>query len=303
MKVAIGRYTVDITHPDKVLLPPGITKGDLIHYYDSIADRMVPYLKDRPLMMHRFPEGLSGESFYQKDISSYFPSWIKTCKVPKKDGFNTFVLCQNRATLVYLANQACITPHLSLGRCDKLNYPDRMIFDLDPPRLTEETFKTIRFLALQLKELLASVGLRTFTMTTGSRGLHVIVPLNRTLLFPDVKACADLCAQIIIHEYPQKATQEIRKEKRHDKIFIDTLRNQYSAMAVAPYAVRAKEGAPVATPLHWHEIEAGPLSPTEYTISTIFERLKTQDDPWADLLTTRQSLTSPLKKLKKLITW
>ena len=303
MKVSIGSHTVDITHPDKLLLPPAITKGDLIHYYDKIADRMLPYLKDRPLMMHRFPEGLSGESFYQKDISTYFPSWIKTCTVPKKGGFNTFVLCQNRATLVYLANQACITPHLWLARCDKLTLPDRMIFDLDPPKLTEETFATIRFLALHLKELLASVGLRSFTMTTGSRGLHIIVPLNRTVPFPQVKACADLCAQIIIHQYGEKATQELRKEKRKERIFIDTLRNQYGATAVAPYAVRAKEGAPVATPLQWAELEAGPLSPTQFTISTLFERFETTEDPWADFFTTRQTLTNPVKKLQKLVTW
>lgn len=210
MKKKYGKYEVEITHPDKVLLPKGITKGDLIDYYDKIADQMVPYCKDRALMMHRFPEGLEGESFYQKDASAYFPDWIKRAKIPKEGGFNSMVVCQNRATLVYLANQACITPHLWLSRIDKLHNPDRLIFDFDP---SGDDFSLVQFVALAMKDLLDSLGLTSFVMTTGSRGVHIIIPLNRRLEFKTVRDFAQQCAQEIIKAHPNKATMEIRKEK------------------------------------------------------------------------------------------
>lgn len=279
--IKIGRYTVELTHTDKLLLPPKISKGDILSYYEKIADIMVPYLKNRALMMHRFPEGLKGESFYQKDASAYFPSWIKRAEIPKEGGYNHYVVCQNKATLVYLANQACITPHIWLSRIDKLHYPDRLIFDLDA---SAENFNNIRLMALALRDILASAGLVSFVMTTGSRGLHVIVPLDRKLEFKAVKEFATLCAHRLLEAYPQKTTLEIRKEKRGDKIFIDTLRNQYGATAVAPYAIRARPGAPVATPLHWHELEDKKLTSQTYTINNIFDRLSKIDDPWKDFL-------------------
>lgn len=294
MKKRIGRYLVEITNPDKILLPKKITKGALIEYYDKIAEHMIPYMKNRALIMHRFPDGLEGESFYQKDASAYFPTWIKTVLIPKEGGYNNSVVCQNHATLVYLANQACITPHLWLSRIDKLHFPDRLIFDFDP---AGDDFSTVRFLALALKELLDTLGLIAFVMTSGSRGLHVIVPLSRTLEFKQVKAFATCCAEILVHAYPEKATLEIRKEKRGERVFIDTLRNHYGATSVAPFAIRAKRGAPIATPLHWYEIDDASLSPQKYTITNIFKRLKALDDPWKELLTLRQSLKKPMKKI------
>lgn len=295
MKKTYGRYTVTITHPEKVLLPSTITKGDIIEYYDKIADRMVPYLKNRPLMMHRFPDGLSGESFYQKDASDYFPAWIKRAQVPKEGGFNDFVVCQNRATLVYLANQACITPHIWLSRIDTLHYPDRLIFDLDP---SGEDFTPIKTLALSLKSILDSLGLIAFVMTTGSRGVHIIIPLNRAAEFKEVRSFALQCAHILLKEHPELATLEIRKEKRGDKVFIDTLRNQYAATAVAPYAIRAIPGAPIATPLHWHELEDAKLGPQTFNVGNVFKRLESIDDPWEELLKAKQSLIKAKSKLK-----
>ncbi len=287
MKRKYGRYSVEITNPEKVLLPPAITKLNIIDYYDNIANRMVPYLKNRALMMHRFPDGLSGESFYQKDVSAYFPEWITTARVPKTGGYNTMVVCQNRATLVYLANQACITPHTWLSRIDKLKYPDRLIFDLDP---SDEDFNKVRFIALALKELLDSLGLISFVMTSGSRGLHIIIPISRTLRFKQVKEFATHCARLLVEAYPDTATLEFKKEKRGDRVFIDTMRNQYGATSVAPFALRAKPGAPVATPLHWQEIQNPKLSPQTYTITNLFKRLESIEDPWHQLLRIRQSL-------------
>src|SRR5262249_37058792 len=156
-------------------------------YYNKIAIHMLPYVKDRPLMMHRFPDGIYGESFYQKDASAYFPSWIKQALVPKEGGYNNYVVCQNRATLVYLANQACITPHVWLSRIDKLHHPDKLVFDLDP---SGTDFSVVCHIALALKKILEHKKLHPFVMTTGSHGLHVVVPLDRTTIFEKVKSFA-----------------------------------------------------------------------------------------------------------------
>jgi bifunctional non-homologous end joining protein LigD len=277
-KLRFGRYTVEITNPDKVLFPDGITKGELIEYYAGIAPIMLPYLKDRPLMMHRFPNGIEGESFYQKDASPYFPPWIKQVLVPKEGGYNSYVVCQNQATLVYLANQACITPHVWLSKIDKLHYPDKMIFDLDPS--APHTFKLVCHIAEMIKTMLEEKGLHPYVMTTGSHGLHVTVPLDRTCTFETVKKFARMCAQILIEQEPAHATLEIRKDKRQGRVFIDTLRNQYASTAVSPYAVRAHPGAPVATPLYWDELKDPSLSAQAYTIKTIGKRLQKLGDPW-----------------------
>ncbi len=295
-EIKSGRYSIKLSNTEKVLLPPGITKGDIIAYYDHIADTMVPYLKNRALMMHRFPEGLQGESFYQKDASSYFPPWIKRAKVPKEGGYNDFVVCQNAATLIYLANQACITPHIWLSRIDKLHFPDRLIFDLDP---SGEDFNEVRFIALALKEVFDHLSLTSFAMTTGSRGIHVVVPIDRKLDFHSVKDFAHSCAMHLVHAFPTKATLEIRKEKRGTKVFIDTLRNQYGATAVAPYAIRARPGAPVATPLHWKEVQDKKLTAQKFTLATIAHRLEKTEDPWKDLLKMRQSLKKALLLIQR----
>lgn len=274
-KLHFGTYHVTITNPDKLLFPDGITKGDLIEYYATIAPIMLPYLKDRALMMHRFPDGITGESFYQKDASSYFPRWIKQAQVPKEGGYNNYVVCQNKATLVYLANQACITPHVWLSRVDNLNYPDKMIFDLDP---SSHDFQLVCHIALRLKEILESVKLHPYAMTTGSHGIHVTVPLDRTCSFEEVKAFALQCARRLLEKEPEHVTIEIRKDKRQGRVFIDTLRNQYGSTAVAPYAVRAHPGAPIATPLYWEELLDKSLSSQTYTIKNISSRLR--QSPW-----------------------
>lgn len=295
MKQTFGQYTITLSNIDKPLLGT-YTKGDLISYYAKIASYMIPYMKDHPLMMHRFPEGLKGESFYQKDMSEYFPPWIKHVRIEKKEGFYHAVLCQNQATLVYLANQACITPHLWLSRYDKLSVPDRLIFDLDP---SGHTFLHVRKIALALKDLLDTLGLKSFVMTSGSKGLHIYVPLRRSAAFDTTKELAQYCAQIIVHEHKDLATLELRKDKRGEKIFIDTLRNQEGATAVAPYAIRAYANAPIATPLSWNEVEESSLTPQQYTISTIMQRLENHVDPWNKYFESSQTITRALKILKK----
>jgi bifunctional non-homologous end joining protein LigD len=283
-----GRYKIALTNPEKLLFGSRYTKGDLIHYYASIAPVMLKYIYNRPLMLHRFPDGIDGESFYQKDASDYFPSWIKQVRIPKQEGFNNSVVCQNRATLIYLANQACITLHRWLSRIDKLYYPDLLIFDLDPaPGIA---FNKLCTVAYTCKTILEAHELTPFVMTTGSKGLHVVVPLKRLYSFEQVKQHAHYYAQLVEKQHPGLVTQELRKEKRKNKIFIDTLRNSYGATAVAPYSVRAYIRAPVATPLYWHELQEPDLTAQKYTIDTVFKRLDKTGDPWHKIKTFASSL-------------
>ncbi len=284
----IGRHTITLSNLDKHLLG-SYTKGDIITYYEQIADTMVPYLKNHPLMMHRFPDGLEGESFYQKNISAYFPDWIKRVRIKKKDGYYTSVIAQNKATLVYLANQACITPHLWLSCYDKLAIPDRIIFDLDP---SVQDFTLVREVALALKKLLDNLGLVSFVMTSGSKGLHIYIPLRRSADFTTTKAFAKACAEHVIQKHPTLATLDIRKDKRGNKVFIDILRNQQGSTAVAPYAIRAKANAPIATPIDWSLVEDTTLHPQQFTLENIFNQL--EPDPWKEFFNSKQTLTKKL---------
>lgn len=295
VKRIFGRYIIETSSEDKILFPKhgkaakSITKGDVIEYYNNIASLMLPYLKNRPLMMHRFPNGIDKESFYQKNASDYFPDWIKQVKVPLKDGsFNNYVVCQNKATLVYLANQACITPHVWLSQISDLNYPNRLIFDLDPSELGD--FKPVCQAALLLKKCLKDFGLESFVMTTGSHGLHVVVPLVKSATFEETREFAIKCAKILITKHPDLLTLEIRKNKRGKRIFVDTLRNQYGATAVAPYAIRAKPNAPIATPLDWKELSSKDLTAQKYNISNIFDRLNSIQDPWKKINKIKQTI-------------
>jgi bifunctional non-homologous end joining protein LigD len=288
----VGRATIVISHSEKIWFPAdGITKMDIVAYYNEIAPVMIPYMKNRPVNMNRFPEGIRGESFYHKDVPDYFPSWIKRVPIKKGGGLLHQVVCNTPATLVYLATQACLTPHIWLSRYDKINYPDRMIFDLDPG----SDFNVVRDIALKLKELLEAVDLIPFVMTTGSRGLHVVVPLKRTYEFAQVRGVARMLGQHLVQENPLQLTMEMSKEKRGKKLFIDVLRNSYSATGVAPYSVRAQPKAPVATPLAWDEVKDKKLTAQRYTIKTIFKKLHNDGDAW-------QGIDSHARSLKKALT-
>ncbi len=206
------------------------------------------------------------------------------------------VLAQNTATLVYLANQACITPHLWLSCYDKLSVPDRIIFDLDP--ITDD-FELVREVALHIKELLDTLGIVSFVMTSGSKGLHIYIPLRRSASFSVTKAFAKRCAEYVIHHYPKKATLEIRKNKRGTKVFIDILRNQQGATAVAPYAIRAKLNAPIATPISWSFVHNKTLHPQLFTIENIVDQLT--PDPWEEFFSSKQTITKAQKLLSNIL--
>ena len=296
----IGAHAIELSSLEKVLFPDdGITKGDLIDYYRRIAAAMLPHLKERPLSMQRFPDGLEGGGFYQKEIPDYFPDWIERALIEVKEEQTKQwqVVCNNQATLIYLANQACLTPHVWLSQADRLHYPDKLIFDLDPPT---NDFEPVRLAARALRDMLQELELVSYVMTTGSEGLHVVVPLDRQANFDTVRSFARELVERLVERKPQELTTEVRKEKRSGRVFLDYLRNAYGQTAVPPYAVRARTGAPVATPLDWEELADSNLHSQRYTIRNIFRRLGQKTDPWVGIMKHARSLTAARPRLEAL---
>lgn len=279
-KFRVGGHIINVSNADKLLFPGnGILKEDLVEYYHRIAPVMLPFLKDRPLTMHRFPDGISKEGFYQQETPEYFPNWLERVRLAKQNGSVNHVLCNNSASLVFLAAQSCITPHVWLSRTDRIEHPDMMVFDLDPPG---DDFSQVRDAALLLRELLQHLGLKAYLKATGSKGVHIAVPLNRRSTFDEVRVFARDAATWLAKEHGDKLTVEQRKNKRGNRVYLDTLRNSYGQTAVTPYALRAKPGAPVAALLDWEELKDSNLSASSYNISNIFNRIENIADPWRD---------------------
>jgi bifunctional non-homologous end joining protein LigD len=274
--VRAGRRTLSVTHADRILFPDvDITKGEVIDYYRRIAPIMLPYLRDRPLMLERRPEGLPGPVFYQKQVSSHFPPWIHRTTVPKEGGRVTHVVCDDAATLVYLANQGCLTPHAWLSRADGPDRPDRMILDLDP---SSDDIGKLRSVARLARDVFREAGLQPYLMSTGSRGFHVVVPLRRADAFDSVREVARGLALALERRDPDMLTTASRKAGRGDRIYLDVFRNAYAQTAVPPYAIRGRPRAPIAVPLDWDELDDA--TPDAWTLRTIFERLERTGDPW-----------------------
>lgn len=268
---------VEITNEEKILFPRDkITKGDLIQYYERVAPRILPLIKDRPISMKRYPDGIKKKGFVQKQVSDYFPAWMKTKNVKKEGGSVKMLLCNTKDALRYLANQACVTPHIWQSRLPSLKYPTRIVFDLDPPG---KNFALVVEAAKHLREVLEhDFKMKTFVMTTGSRGLHVVVPIKPIHPFEEVRSFAKEVGKIMIEEEPSLYTLNPQKTGRRSKLFIDYLRNGYGQTAVAPYAVRALDGAPIAMPITWGEVTSR-LSPQSFTLKTISRHLA-KADPW-----------------------
>ena len=292
-EIRVGSRRVGISRRDKVLFPDdGITKGDLVEYYAEIAPVMLPYVKDRPLTLERYPDGLKGEHIFQKNISAYFPDWIARADVPKQKGTVTHVLANDAATLAYLANQAAITHHVWLSTVKRLHEPDQVIFDLDP---TGENFDDVRAAALTLRKMLTDVGLVPFVKTTGSRGLHVVVPLRPSVGFEDAYAFAHSVAERLVAERPDVLTLEFMKAKRKGRIFVDINRNAYAQTAVAPFSVRPLRGAPVAVTLDWDEVRDRRLRPSGFSMKDALER----GDAWSAFRRSARTLGPAARKLQR----
>ena len=261
----VSGHEFELTKPDKVLYPDsGITKQMVVDYYIKVAPKMLPYIENRPLTLQRYPDGIEAEGFYQKDASEYFPSWIKTAKVPLiKGGTIDMVVADDKAALAYLAHQYTLTFHSSLSRADDLKRPDYIVFDLDP---SDDDFKKVVRVAKILHKVLVDNGYKPWIMTTGSRGLHIIAPLLQKMDFDSAREEARRLAENAETEDPKLMTLEIRKEKRGSKVYLDIMRNAYGQTHIAPYSLRARAGAPVATPISWKELDDPQLTSTRYKL-------------------------------------
>jgi len=273
---------VVLSHPEKVLFPAdGITKADLAAYYEAVAPAMIPHTRDRPLNLWRWNAGIERDVVVQQAIPKGAPEWVRRVEVPRRRGGSVVhAMAGDAATLRWLAQVNCVTPHVWTSRIDRLDRPDRMIYDLDPPDEGAD-FDHIREAALAMGELLRELGREPYAMTSGSRGIHVVAPLRRTAPHDVVRERTREIAEELAARHPDRLTTAWRKEKREGRILIDTARNTYAQTTVAPYAVRAKPGAPVATPLRWEELEDADLRADSFTLATVPARLERDGDPWA----------------------
>jgi bifunctional non-homologous end joining protein LigD len=287
-----------ITHPEKVLFPDdGITKGELAAYYEAIAPVMIPHLRARPITMERFPAGIGKKGFIQKDVSKGFPAWLERVEVPKKDGTVHHPIVTDTRSLLWIANQNCITPHVWISRAPDLYYPDICVFDLDP---SIDQPEMLRAAAVALRDLLEELGLPSWIKTSGSKGFHIVVPLDGKTEMGKVAGFANAVGSVLVQRYPQQLTQEFHKVDRGKRILIDTGRNGYSATFAAAYAVRPKRGAPVSAPCTWDEVVTGEVGPQTFTLRTMSERVANVGDLWGDMRRRKRSLTRAIARLRKL---
>jgi bifunctional non-homologous end joining protein LigD len=293
---------VQVTHPEKVLFPgDGITKGDLVAYYRTVAPRMLPLIGGRPVTMQRFPDGIGRGGFLQKQIGRHFPDWIDRVTAPNRRTRQatvreevTYPVCRHADDLAYLANQGCVTPHVWLSRTPDIHHPDQMVFDLDP---ASEDLGVLRLAAAALRELLDELGLASFLKSSGSRGLHVVVPLVPAAETDAVKGFSIAVAEVLAARHPDQLTAEARIANRHGRLYLDIGRNGYAQTMAAPYAVRALPGAPVSVPLDWSELDE--FVPGRHTVATIAERLAAPD-PWAGMEEASTRLDRPAARLAEL---
>lgn len=277
-----------ITHPEKVLFPDaGITKGALAAYYEAVAPLMLPHLGGRPVTMERYPSGIGQPGFWQKDVSRGFPAWLERVAVQHKGGASHYPVVRDARGLVWLANQNCITPHVWTSRVPDLDRPDLCVFDLDPSRDEPDVLRRV---LLSLRDLLVELGLAPWVKTTGSKGYHVVVPLDGSADYPAVGRFAGRVAARMLEREPDALTQEFAKADRGGRMLFDVGRNGPGATFAAAYAVRARPGAPVSAPCTWEEVERGDAAPRAFTLTAMPERIARVGDPWADLWTRPHAL-------------
>ncbi|WP_328732947.1 non-homologous end-joining DNA ligase [Streptomyces caniferus] len=297
--VRAGRRTVEIHRPDKVLFPDdGLTKADVVGYYRRVAASMVPQLRGRPLMLERLPEGLGGPQFMQKDTPEHYPDWIRRARVAKEGGSVTHTVCDDKATLLFLADQACLTFHRWLSRADRPHHPDRLVFDLDPPG---PDFEAVREAARRLCALLDELDLPFLLMTTGSKGLHVTVPLDGAGDFDAVRGFAQEVAQVLAERHPDRLTTAVRKKSRGDRLYLDVQRNAYAQTAVAPWSLRPKAGAPVAVPISRKQLDDPQLGAQSWSlkeVSAVLEQAASR--PWSGVPARGRALGPARRRLEGL---
>jgi bifunctional non-homologous end joining protein LigD len=288
-----------ITHSDKVLFPDdGITKGELAGYYEAVAPVMLPHVSGRPVTMERYPAGIGEKGFWQKDVSKGFPQWLQRVEVPKKDGVVHHPVITDVRSLLWVTNQNTITQHVWGARVPELHHPDLCVFDLDP---STDDAAAVRTAALALRDLLAELTLPSWIKTTGSKGFHIVVPLDGKTPLDVVTRFVGTVGTLLVGRAPDRLTQEFSKVDRSGRIYVDTGRNGYSATFAAAYTVRARPGAPVSAPCTWNEVERGDIHPRSFTLRNMPQRIAEVGDVWADLHRDGCSLVDPMERLAELV--
>jgi len=289
-----------ITHPEKLLFPAdGISKGELAAYYEAIAPLMFLHFTGRPVTMERFPAGIECKGFLQKNVASGFPEWLKRVEVPHKQGPVHYPLIDDARSLAWLANQNCITPHVWSSRYPTLDQPDLCVLDLDPSR---EDPGELRAAALAVRALLEELGLPSWVKTSGSKGFHIVVPLEAQTSYEQLWRFSHGVGAQLAKRHPALLTQEFLKTERAGRILIDTGRSGPGATFAAAYAVRPRPGAPVSAPCTWPELESGDAQPQSFTLRGMTQRVERLGDPWAELHGQPQSIVAPLQQLETLLT-
>lgn len=271
----------------------GITKGDVIAYYRDIAELMLPELRRRPLTIERFTGSIDSGGFYQKHAQKHYPPWIERIELGGKTRV-AYPLCDSTDALVYFANQGVITFHVMTCRAEAPLHPDEIVFDLDPP---DDGFELVRTVARLLHDLLASLELPTFVKTTGSKGLHIVVPLDGAGAFDVVGDLGAAIAAHVCRAHPDLVTTEFYKADRRGRLFLDTMRNAPGSTVVAPYSLRPRAGAPLSAPIAWRDVDDPALRPDGIRLRELRARLDAHGDPWRDLRARLGSASAALAAL------
>ncbi|HEV7902525.1 MAG TPA: non-homologous end-joining DNA ligase [Pyrinomonadaceae bacterium] len=299
VNVKIGKAVVALTNLDKVYWPEdNYTKGDLVKYYYEIAPYLSPYLKGRPLIMKRYPAGIGGGSFHQHDVNEA-PEFIATAEIDVEEGHAVdYIVGGDRATLVYMANLAAIERHPWHSRIEQLDRPDWVVFDLDPENVD---FEVVCEMAVSTRDVLEKLGLESYVKTSGSRGLHVYVPVKAVHDYDAAARFAELVARLVVRENPEVATIERSLKKRqHARIYIDHMQNARGKSVVAPYSVRPRPGAPVSAPLSWDEVKRRKVRPQDFNIKNIPARIARAGDLFKPVLNGKQTLDEALLELESI---
>jgi DNA ligase D len=282
---------IELSNLQKVFWPEeGLTKGDLLGYLEAVAHAFLPVLHDRPLTVIRYPDGIDGMSFYQKNTPKYAPDWVQTVDLHAESAKRTvsYTVANRERTLLWLANQASIEYHPWLSRIDRIERPDQLVFDLDP---TAGDFSRAVGVAMVLREVLDEMGLQALPKTSGGKGVHIVVPLERRHDWGIVRAAAERIGAMVAERIPEEATTEFRIEKREGRVYLDPGRNAPGAHVASVYSPRARPGAPVSFPVPWDRLEK--VSPADFTIRNV-PKLVGSGDPWREQLPSPQRLPAKL---------
>jgi len=292
-----GELTVACTNVDRVVFPAdGITKGDVLAYYRDVADLMVPELRGRPLSVVRYTKGIAKGGFFQKHYQKHIPAWLDHVTAGTKTRVD-YPIVDTAAGVVYMANQGAIEFHICTSRNDALDRPDLLVLDLDPP---DGRFDLVRRAARLVRELFEALGLPAFVKLTGSKGMHVIAPLDDAATFDEVSALGTRIGALLCRRHPEILTMEFYKKDRKDRLFVDVMRNAIGATLVAPYALRGRPGAPLSAPIEWSDVDDAALTADGIRLRDVRAWLDRRGDPWRDLRARSGSVAGAARALDRL---